>query len=75
MGRGSCGISISSSHASDTSSAIMNAIVTIENHTTASAPRPHIVYDVKVTVNGKEYTTHKRYSDVRPRFMFDSASF
>jgi len=47
----------------------MDAIVIIENHTTASAPRPHILYDVKIVLNGKEYTTHKRYSDVRlPHF-------
>ncbi|KAF9558513.1 glycoside hydrolase family 18 protein [Agrocybe pediades] len=41
----------------------MTATVLIANHTTASIPRPHIVYTVEVTSDGKEFALQKRYSE------------
>ena len=38
--------------------------VTITGHTTASNPRPHVLYAVKVDVEGKSLTLQKRYSEV-----------
>ncbi|KAG2005561.1 endochitinase, variant 2 [Coprinopsis cinerea AmutBmut pab1-1] len=37
--------------------------VAIAGHTTASSPRPHILYTVKVNSGGKEYVSHRRYSE------------
>jgi chitinase len=38
----------------------------IVSHTTASFPRPHVVYVVEVTKDdGESYRITKRYSDVR----------
>jgi len=42
----------------------MTHTVLISTHTTASHPRPHVVYTVQVTVDAKEFTTQKRYSEV-----------
>lgn len=37
----------------------------VASHTTASAPRPHILYNIEVkTTDGKTSTISKRYSDV-----------
>lgn len=47
----------------------MSVIVaaSVASHTTASAPRPHILYNVQVkTADGKASTVSKRYSDVCP---------
>jgi chitinase len=41
----------------------MTPIVRITSHTTASKPRPHILYTIKVTIDGKELTSQKRYSE------------
>lgn len=38
-------------------------IVTISGHTTASSPRPHILYTVNVNRNGKETPAKRRYSE------------
>ncbi|KAE9391168.1 glycoside hydrolase [Gymnopus androsaceus JB14] len=38
-------------------------LVTINAHTTASSPRPHILYAVKVTRGGKDTVVHRRYSE------------
>ena len=37
----------------------------VVGHTTASTPRPHILYTIEIkTTNGKASTVSKRYSDV-----------
>lgn len=42
----------------------MTLIVTIDKHTTASTPRPHILYAVQVANNShKVRTVHRRYSE------------
>ncbi|KAI0371468.1 glycoside hydrolase family 18 protein [Pilatotrama ljubarskyi] len=44
----------------------MSAIsaASVVSHTTASVPRPHILYNIEVkTADGKNYTISKRYSD------------
>jgi len=39
--------------------------VAIDKHTTASTPRPHILYSIKVTQNdGTEREVLRRYSEV-----------
>lgn len=38
--------------------------VTIISHTTASVPRPHILYSVQVNIGGKRRVVDKRYSEV-----------
>lgn len=42
----------------------MAPFITINTHTTASSPRPHILYTVQVTLNGRHSTVDKRYSEV-----------
>ena len=43
----------------------MSTTVAITDHTTASNPRPHVVYRVEVTcAHGSKTTVNKRYSDV-----------
>ncbi|KAJ8483486.1 hypothetical protein ONZ45_g14588 [Pleurotus djamor] len=37
--------------------------VTIISHTTASSPRPHILYSVQVNLGGKRHVVDKRYSE------------
>ncbi|KAL0952638.1 hypothetical protein HGRIS_006884 [Hohenbuehelia grisea] len=37
--------------------------VTITSHTTASNPRPHILYSIQVNLNGKRQVIEKRYSE------------
>lgn len=39
--------------------------VTIISHTTASVPRPHILYSIQVNIDGKRRVVDKRYSEVR----------
>ncbi|KAF8064330.1 glycoside hydrolase family 18 protein [Lyophyllum atratum] len=41
----------------------MTPLITINNHTTASSPRPHILYNVQVTLNGRHTVLPKRYSE------------
>ncbi|KAF8900156.1 glycoside hydrolase family 18 protein [Gymnopilus junonius] len=41
----------------------MAPFVTISGHTTASKPRPHILYSVKVNIEGKALNLQKRYSE------------
>ncbi|KAE9388452.1 hypothetical protein BT96DRAFT_1025445 [Gymnopus androsaceus JB14] len=41
-------------------------LVTINAHTTASSPRPHILYAVRVTRGGKDTVVHRRYSEFIP---------
>ncbi|KAJ2921654.1 hypothetical protein H1R20_g15441, partial [Candolleomyces eurysporus] len=43
-------------------------IVTISGHTTASSPRPHILYTVNVNKNGKETAVKRRYSEIHSTF-------
>ncbi|KAF5366781.1 hypothetical protein D9758_006469 [Tetrapyrgos nigripes] len=38
-------------------------LVTINKHTTSSNPRPHILYTVQVTQNGKHSVVDRRYSE------------
>ncbi|KAF8181046.1 glycoside hydrolase family 18 protein [Pholiota molesta] len=47
----------------------MAPTVTIANHTTASTPRPHILYTVEVIIDGNELTTQRRYSEVLRKLM------
>ena len=43
--------------------------VTINNHTTASSPRPHVIYFVEaLSTDGKLTRVGKRYSDVSPLY-------
>lgn len=42
----------------------MTPLVSIENHTTASTPRPHVIYGIQVTADGKQTVVHRRYSEV-----------
>ncbi|KAH9476845.1 Chitinase A1 [Psilocybe cubensis] len=42
----------------------MMPTVTISTHTTASKPRPHIIYTINAKVDGKELIAHRRYSEV-----------
>ncbi|KAF8890745.1 glycoside hydrolase superfamily [Infundibulicybe gibba] len=37
--------------------------ITISKHTTASAPRPHILYSIRVDANGKSKVVDRRYSE------------
>lgn len=46
-------------------STIMSALVTIDSHTTASLPRPHILYTIQLTREGKRTVVDRRYSEVR----------
>ncbi|KAF5329821.1 hypothetical protein D9619_009056 [Psilocybe cf. subviscida] len=41
----------------------MAPTVAIEKHTTASSPRPHVLYTIEVNIDGKELTTQRRYSE------------
>lgn len=42
----------------------------IDNHTTASTPRPHVLYSVQVTrPDGQSFSLQKRYSDVREQLL------
>ncbi|TFK71554.1 glycoside hydrolase family 18 protein [Pluteus cervinus] len=41
----------------------MAPLVIISKHTTASIPRPHILYTVKATLNGQLTTVDRRYSE------------
>ncbi|RDB17716.1 Oviduct-specific glycoprotein [Hypsizygus marmoreus] len=41
----------------------MAPLITINNHTTASSPRPHILYTVQVTLNGRFSVVQRRYSE------------
>ncbi|KJA24938.1 glycoside hydrolase family 18 protein [Hypholoma sublateritium FD-334 SS-4] len=41
----------------------MVSSVLIAKHTTASTPRPHILYTVQVNVGGRELTAQRRYSE------------
>ncbi|KDR78221.1 hypothetical protein GALMADRAFT_138343 [Galerina marginata CBS 339.88] len=41
----------------------MTSTVSITNHTTASKPRPHILYSIQAVINGKEFTSQRRYSE------------
>jgi len=47
--------------------AIMTSTATIESHEIVSEPRPHILYNIKIVINDKEFNTQKRYSDVSSR--------
>ncbi|GLB44488.1 putative glyco_18 [Lyophyllum shimeji] len=40
----------------------MAPLIAINNHTTASAPRPHILYNVQVTLSRKHTVAPRRYS-------------
>ncbi|KAG6820584.1 hypothetical protein H0H93_014811 [Arthromyces matolae] len=56
----------------------MTPLVTINEHTTSSTPRPHILYTIQLTLHGKTVTINKRYSEVMwsyvlsPQFKFKS---
>ncbi|KAJ7583205.1 glycoside hydrolase family 18 protein [Mycena floridula] len=41
----------------------MTSLITINKHTTASVPRPHVVYNVQATLNGKHQVADRRYSE------------
>ncbi|KAF5376668.1 hypothetical protein D9615_007899 [Tricholomella constricta] len=53
----------------------MAPLITINNHTTASFPRPHILYTVQVTLDGKQSVVPRRYSEfialhgIRPSYL------
>ncbi|TFK29162.1 glycoside hydrolase [Coprinopsis marcescibilis] len=49
--------------------------VSISGHTTASNPRPHILYTVKVNDNGNEIISHRRYSEFVTLFNVLKAPF
>lgn len=47
----------------------MAPFVAITSHTTASKPRPHILYAIKVNIDGRALTVQKRYSEVYLHFL------
>jgi hypothetical protein len=45
-------------------SAAMFSLISITTHTTSSSPRPHILYNVQLSKDGKETAISRRYSEV-----------
>ncbi|KAF8658413.1 hypothetical protein AX16_001965 [Volvariella volvacea WC 439] len=41
----------------------MAPLITIINHTTASLPRPHVLYSIRVDRDGKQTVVNRRYSE------------